>query len=146
MKKVLARREAERLFLRLCNKHLRQKEGVIHVNYARRFPPGKCIIGITIPIRNEPLGRIIALGMEHVQCQYPPAIINSGNGLCLRLIHCITDIQSSESARLLEHARMLARRAEQDFEMTAIVLPLGGLVGTLWSLRALQPSEQTQKI
>jgi len=133
---VQARRRAERLFLRLRNKNLPQEEGSIEVNYAERFPPGKCIIAVTVPINHERLRTVIDVCLAHRRYHYPPIIMNGRNGRRLRLMYRFKKIGPSEHGRILKNAHMLAEWAEELFCLPAYVAPLGGLVGARWRLRA----------
>ena len=132
-----ARRKAERLFLRLRNNTLpHRKEETIAVNYVQRFPPGHCIVAVTIPISHEKLRMVLEVGMANRGYHYPPAIINSRHSRCLRLMYRFRGIKPGETGRTLKYAGMIAQWAEGLFEMKAIVSPMKGLINARWRLRA----------
>ena len=123
--------------MRLRNNALPRKEGTIAVNYAQRFPPGQCIVAVTVPISREKLRMVLEVGMANRKYHYPPAIINSRQSRCLRLMYRFRGIRPGENGRVLKYAGMLAEWAERLFEMQAIVSPMQGLIAARGRARAL---------
>lgn len=131
------RRKAERLFLRLNHSAFPQQEGLITVSYAERFPLGQCIMAATIPINRQTLRTVIDMGVAHKEYHYPPAIINTRHGRCLRLMYRLRRIRPDENERLFTGAKDVAQWLEKRFGIPAIISPMRGLIGARWRLRAL---------
>lgn len=129
------RREAERLFLRLRGNALPRDGDVIEVVYSERFSPGKCIIGVIVPMRHLTLSKVKAVTAAHGH-DFPPAIINSREKQCLRLAWRCRDILPEDTKHLRRTVRARVAWAEQVFGLKAIPMPVRGRMTALRKLRA----------
>ena len=128
-----AKEEAERLFRALRRNH--RKEEPVRVIYPKRFHPGHFIIGVLIPIDDEPMRLSGLLSRAHAGYHYPPAIINSGGERRLRLIWRFPRVNPGDDGQLYRLASAIAAWAEDLLGRRAIIFPDSGIVATRAKLR-----------
>lgn len=131
-----ARRQANKLLFRLCNLFSSRKSGSIRLIYAENFGPQKCIVGATIPIGDENITKVVAIGRIHQHYHYPPVIINGKDGLALRLMWRFKAIRPHDHAELQRVVEALAEWLEKLFCRQTVITPVLGLIEAKWRLRA----------
>ena len=132
--KVRARHETEQLLRRLLGRTPPRDEGLmIEVTYPRRFPTGKGVIAVIIPLQHLTVGMVRRLCEANSKSHYPPVISSDR----IRIIFRFPKIQSGDEEALREKAHVLARWSEGFVGTRAVVSSRGGLIGFLWQQRAL---------
>lgn len=111
---------------------------VIRIYYPAHFPPGKCIVAALIPSAEAKLGKLNRVGrVHHDGCFYKPCLINTGAGVCLRVIHRLEAVREGQYIRLLRHAGRLAAWAAREFGMETTISSIENLERAKRVLRML---------
>jgi len=135
-----ARREAELLFFRLLNQRpdTNREGGLIHIIYPERFRKGTCLISALIPLGGMTVRDVARITEAHKGYYYAPVILNTKDGVFLRLIWRFQQISGKERAKLLKNAKDLARWTERIFHRQAVLFPASGSIGVRIKLHALR--------